>query len=93
LLCDQRNSQFLATVDNNWIGLSSITLDRGKKIADCGFTVVKKEFRENGIASRLKKKTIDYAKEQGIQKMITHVHEENYSMLIVNQRIGFHKTK
>ncbi|MCH5586072.1 GNAT family N-acetyltransferase [Shimazuella sp. AN120528] len=90
---DRRESQFIAAVDNNWIGLSSITLDRDKKVADYGLTVVKEEFRGNGIASMLKEKTIDYAKKQGIQKMITSVHEENYSMLAVNQRFGFHESK
>ncbi|MCH5586069.1 GNAT family N-acetyltransferase [Shimazuella sp. AN120528] len=90
---DRRDSQFIVAVDNNWIGLSSITLDRDKKVADCGLNVVKEEFRGNGIASMLKEKTIDYAKKQGIQKMITNVHEENYSMLAVNQRFGFHESK
>jgi hypothetical protein len=52
----QRDSQFIAAVYNNWIGLSSITLDRDKKLAECGLTLVKKEFRGNGIVSRSKKK-------------------------------------
>lgn len=90
---DRRDSQFIAAVDNNWIGLSSITVDQDKKVADCGLTVVKEEFRGNGIASILKEKTIEYAKEQGIKKMITSVHEENYPMLAVNQRFGFHENK
>lgn len=88
---ERRESQFIAAVDNNWIGLSSITLDRDNKLADCGLTVVKEEFRGRGIASILKAKTIEYAKEQGIKKMITSVHEENYPMLAVNQRFGFHE--
>lgn len=90
---ERRESQFIAAVGNNWIGLSSITLDRDKKLADCGLTVVKEEFRGKGIASILKEKTIDYAKEQGIKKMITSVHEENYPMLAVNQRYGFHENE
>lgn len=90
---NERNSQFIAAIDNNWIGLSSITLDREKKLADCGLTVVKKAFRRNGIASMLKEKTIEYAKEQGIHKMITHVHEKNCPMLAVNQKFGFIELK
>jgi RimJ/RimL family protein N-acetyltransferase len=90
---ERRESQFIAAVDNNWIGLSSIIVDQDKKVADCGLTVVKEEFRGNGIASILKEKTIDYAKEQGIKKMITSVHEENHPMLAVNQRFGFHENE
>lgn len=90
---NQGESQFIAAVNNDWIGLSSITLDRDTKVADCGLTVVKEEFRGNGIASKLKEQTIDFAKKLGINKMITSVHEENYPMLAVNQRFGFHENE
>jgi GNAT superfamily N-acetyltransferase len=90
---ERKESQFIAALDNNWIGLSSITLDRINNLADCGLTVVKEEFRGRGIASMLKEKTIEYAKEQGIKKMITSVHEENYPILAVNQRFGFHEAE
>ncbi|MXQ54040.1 hypothetical protein [Shimazuella alba] len=52
----QRDSQFIAAVYHNRIGLSSITLDRDKKLAVSGLTVVKAIFKGNGIASMLKKK-------------------------------------
>lgn len=77
----------------NWIVLSSITFDREQILADCGLTVVKKAFRGSGIASILKEKTIEYAKEQEIHKMITNLHDENYSMLAVNQKFGFMEIK
>jgi GNAT superfamily N-acetyltransferase len=51
-----------------------------------------RRFRGNGIASLLKEKTIDYAKKTGIKKLII-VHEENHSMLTVNQRFGFHSNE
>jgi hypothetical protein len=64
---NQRDSQFIAAVYHNWIGLSSITLDRDKNLQFAGL-LLKKEFRGNGITSMLKKKTIDYQKNRESKK-------------------------
>jgi RimJ/RimL family protein N-acetyltransferase len=86
---NSRDSQFIASHQDEWIGLSSITVDKEKKIAKCGLTIVKKAHRGQGVATMLKEQTVVYALNQGIHKMLTSVHEKNFPMLIVNQKLGF----
>ncbi|SHF22662.1 Acetyltransferase (GNAT) domain-containing protein [Seinonella peptonophila] len=82
-------TQFLATYKGEWIGLCSITIDKEKKVAKCGLTVVKKRYRGYGIASYLKNLSIDYCRSEGLLKMVTEVDESNYPMMKINQQNGF----
>ena len=82
-------SQFLAAINGEWIGLCSITVAVENSMAKCGLTSVKRNYRSLGIASELKRQSISYSLNHGLKKMVTMVHKDNAPMLAVNQRFGF----
>lgn len=86
---ENAESQFLASINGDWVGLSSISIDSENATAKCGLTVVKKKYRGLGIATELKKKTIEYSLRQGLSRMVTTVHKNNNPMLKVNRKLGF----
>lgn len=57
-------------------------------ILTTGFTGVLRSYRQRGLATALKVRTIEYAKANGYQAIRTG-NEENNPMLALNKKLGF----
>lgn len=83
-----RNSQFLAGMGGEWVGLSSLTLN-GERQAEFGLTVVRRDWRGRGLARALKERAIEYAKWAGVEFVRTRNHPDNVPILTLNKSLGF----
>ncbi|MBX0327419.1 GNAT family N-acetyltransferase [Oscillochloris sp. ZM17-4] len=83
------DAHFLAVVDGQYAGLSSLWRRESTPNLDTGFTAVRREYRRRGIALALKLRAIDYAKRVGAPIIITDNESTNRGMLSINEALGF----
>jgi mycothiol synthase len=79
---------WLALADGRPVGMTFLELC-GNGIAATGFTGVIRAYRQRGIASALKVKATQWAKEQGLQHIYTGNALTNAPMLTINTKLGF----
>jgi GNAT superfamily N-acetyltransferase len=80
---------FLAVAGNEVVGYAKLRLDPTPGSATHAMTGVKRAWRRRGIASALKSAQIAWAKEQGLQRLVTTNELRNNAMLRVNERLGY----
>lgn len=72
-----------------WVGMSSLNKDSGNPdYLKVGLTGVHKSYRSKGLATALKIKTIEFARDYGT-KFIKTENDENNSMFNLNLMLGF----
>lgn len=86
---DVGESQLIAEVDDAWVGLTSIIVDKVSGEGKTGLTVVSNLWRNNGLAKALKAISLARAKAQGAKVIVTENHVTNAPMIKVNQTFGF----
>ena len=83
------SSYFLLVEDGKLKGLSQVWPSRvNRKLAATGLTGVRREFRRQRVASRLKQHAINWAAARGIERIFTD-NEENNPMYQLNLQLGF----
>lgn len=84
-----RSSSFIALVDGVWAGMTRIHRNHvDPRLAATGLTGVLKPYRRQGIARALKVHSLQWAKENGIERVGTD-NEANNPMLKLNVELGF----
>lgn len=79
----------IAKFDDEWIGLTGITIEESTGVGQSGLTVVKREHQGQGIAKVLKLKSLEQAVSLGAASVVTENHVSNYPMLAINRFLGF----
>lgn len=83
---------FLARHDDRYVGLSNLTrLEGDPEGLEQDFTGVRREWRERGIASELKRRTLVYARAHGYRYIQTFNDSLNRPMWAINERLGYRK--
>ena len=67
--------------------------DISEKKLDIWSIQIKKEFSRRGFGTKLMKYIIDYARKEGIRKVILEAHKNNKSSVNFYKKIGFKKIK
>jgi len=80
---------FLAVVDGEYAGLSSLFKPKVGDWLNQGLTGVRRQFRGRHIATALKVKTAEYARDHGIREIRTWNEINNAPMLAINIKFGF----
>jgi mycothiol synthase len=83
---------FVACKGEEFVGWSSLRrmLDLPDTL-DIGFTGTLPEFRGRGIASALKRRAVEYAREKGYHYLITANDSLNPRIWAINEKLGFRK--
>jgi RNA polymerase sigma factor (sigma-70 family) len=83
---------FIARDGNRYIGITNLSLtDKVAGGITYGFTGVLREHRKQGIATALKLRAIEYARQHGYQFMRAFNHHLNLPMLALNEKLGFRR--
>lgn len=80
--------QILALKEGRMIGLHALGATAEGELYTM-FTGVREEFRGRGIATALKVKGLQFAKERGTRRVVTDNDSENAPMLAINRKLGF----
>ncbi|MGD0257580.1 MAG: GNAT family N-acetyltransferase [Thermoplasmata archaeon] len=83
---------FLAARGDQFVGLT--VLGREPQRPDTlhvGFTGTHPEFRGRGIASELKRRAVEYARDRGIRYLVTNNDSLNRPIWAINEKLGFRK--
>jgi GNAT superfamily N-acetyltransferase len=81
---------FLALHDGAVIGCAGLFLDTDRpERAENALTAVSRAWRGRGLASHLKRRTMRWAADNGIQEIYTWTQAGNVSMLRLNEHLGY----
>jgi len=83
------DAYFVAVDGDQYIGLSTLNKFKAEKDLYTGLTGVKRDYRRRGIATCLKVKAIEYAREHNYTKIGTDNQSTNKPMLDLNSKLGF----
>ena len=72
-----------------WVGLSVLGFQEHTNVGWTNITGVRREWRGRGLATALKLKAIQAAKDRHCLLILTENHEDNAPMRAVNRRLGF----
>jgi len=88
-----REAIFVAFVDGRIVGIQSLTkfAEWSDSMGHVGniLTLVLKEFRGKGIGKRLSEKTLEFARENGYQKISTYIIADNEMAIKFYESLGF----
>lgn len=79
---------FVAIDNGRYVGMTQLFRTDDPTLIKTGFTGTVRSHRRRGIATLLKAKAINYAKQSGVQALRTG-NEENNPMLLLNKKLGF----
>jgi GNAT superfamily N-acetyltransferase len=83
---------FLAVSGENLVGWTTLQRLRGLPDSlDIGFTGTLPEFRGRGIASELKRRAVEYARDHGYRYILTGNDSLNPRIWAINEKLGFRK--
>lgn len=85
----KQDGLFVATCDDDYVGMSALYAGWVDHTLSTGLTGVKADYRRKGIALGLKVHAIRYAQEHGYPVIRTWNAASNQGMLSVNTRLGF----
>jgi mycothiol synthase len=81
---------FLAVFDGEVIGCAGLFRDTDRpERAENALTAVRREWRGRGIASYLKRRTLQWAADHGLSELYTWTQARNVSMLRLNEHLGY----
>jgi RNA polymerase sigma factor (sigma-70 family) len=84
------DAAFIAKDSDRYIGFSNLILDdMSQGEVSFGFTGVRREYRRQGVATALKLRAIDYAREHGYGMVNTWNHASQSSITALNEKLGF----
>lgn len=83
------DAYFLAVVDGEYAGSSSLFKPKTGDWFNQGLTGVHRPYRGRHIATALKVKTVEYARDHGIREIRTWNEINNAPMLAINVKLGF----
>jgi len=82
---------FLAVAGDQYVGVSNLWHSPVAGELRTGITGVQREWRRRGIALALKVRSLELAKAQGYQRVVTENETNNRGMIAINDRLGFVK--
>jgi GNAT superfamily N-acetyltransferase len=82
-------SVFVALDDGEVIGYAKLTARADGRTADHSMTAVRREARNRGVATALKRAQIAWAKEHGFERLTASNEERNAAMQHINSLLGF----
>jgi N-acetylglutamate synthase-like GNAT family acetyltransferase len=81
---------FLALANGEVIGCAGLHLDRERpERAENALTAVRRDWRSRGVASHLKRRTLQWAATHGISELYTWTQARNSPMLRLNEQLGY----
>jgi len=80
---------FAALADGEVVGYAGLLHWPDEPKAEHGLTVVRRDWRRRGVATRLKRHQIAWAAANGIQELVTYTQTGNEDMQRVNERLGY----
>lgn len=81
---------FLALYEGEVIGCAGLNLDTDRpERAENALTAVSRDWRGRGIASHLKRRTLQWAADNGLGELYTWTQAGNSSMLTLNEHLGY----
>jgi mycothiol synthase len=81
---------FLALCNNEVVGCAGLRLDTDKpERGENALTAVRRDWRGQGIAKHLKRRTLRWAVEYGLSEVYTWTQSRNYPMLRLNEHLGY----
>ena len=83
------DTQIIASLENNWVGLAAIGIYHADNHAYNAFTGVLRQYRGRGLAQALKLQTILLARREGVRYVRTNNDSNNAPMLAVNRKLGY----
>ncbi len=81
----------LAIKDDEFVGMSSHWFKEKENSLFTGLTGVRRDYRGKGIATAMKVKALEVAKEENIDKIKTMNETRNEDILHINEKMGFEK--
>lgn len=85
---------FLAVYDDEVIGCAGLNRDADRpERAENALTGVRRSWRGRGIASHLKRRTLHWAANNGIEELYTWTQDGNADMRCLNEHLGYATTK
>ena len=85
---NEKNRYFVVIeIDNEVIGAGQASYK--KNIGELGRIYIKKEFRNNGIGTKLIKHLIDFLKKKKVKEIESYAYTRNKSSLKVHHKFGF----
>lgn len=83
-------AMFLGLVDGVIVGCAGLELDTDEPTrAENALTAVLREWRGRGIAQALKRRSLSFAAENGIDRVYTWTQRGNTAMRCLNERLGY----
>ncbi|HLM70418.1 MAG TPA: GNAT family N-acetyltransferase, partial [Thermoplasmata archaeon] len=84
---------FLACDGESYVGMTDLEVSRARPDAwMVGFTGTRAAYRGRGIASEIKRRAVEFSREQGIRYLRTFNDSLNLRMWAINERLGFRRT-
>lgn len=81
---------FLAKLDGRFVAMSVLWRANGEPgTLRQAFTGTRREFRGRGLATELKRRTVEYARAHGFRSIRTGNDSRNHPMLAINRKLGF----
>lgn len=83
---------FLAMCEGEVIGCAGLHLDTDRpERAENALTAVRRNWRGRGVASHLKRRTLQWAAANGLREVYTWTQAANHPMLALNEHLGYVK--
>jgi GNAT superfamily N-acetyltransferase len=79
----------VAVADDAVIGQAALALEGDEGTAEHLLTCVRRDWRGRGVAGALKSAQIAWARQSGIERLVTSNDAPNAAMLAVNQQLGY----
>ena len=81
---------FLALYESDVIGCAGLNRDTDRpERGENALTAVRRDWRGRGIASHLKRRTLQWAADNGLEELYTWTQAGNLPMLRLNERLGY----
>lgn len=85
------DAYFLAVLDGQYVGVSTLWKPGTGDWVQQGLTGVKRAYRGRGIATALKVRTVEYARAHQYRQIKTENEIHNTAMIAINDRFGFQR--
>jgi mycothiol synthase len=81
---------FLAAHGEQYVGMTILSREQPRPDSlHVGFTGTHPDFRGRGIASELKRRAVEYARDHGVRYLVTNNDSLNRPIWAINQKLGF----